>query len=771
MHTTRFHIAVRGFTTGKACFTAPARGNRGPRFLLLVLLALPGCFARAQDPRPAPAPVPVTLDTIVDTDIRNALAVPQTFWCSDGSLLLLDSRPAAAQRKLERMTISAGRRAPACDGEKALSSLKLLEGTSGLPETWTWPENFSQDGRLAVYNWGGDLYLLDLTNSVFTRLTKTPGAEKNPLFSPDGKKLSYVLNNNLRLADLESGSDRPLTTDGSETVLNGTLSWVYWEEIMGRRDTAAWWSPDSQALAFLQSDESKVELSVQPSFEPPTPKLIWQRYAKAGTPNPKVRAGVYLLKEQRIQWIDPGQPVPEYTLRLDWTPDSRQLAVQTAPRSQKSLHLHLADPQTGKCNLVLKEDSATFINPHNDLRFVNSGNQIIWPSERSGQYRYYLYNLDGTLVRPVETGNLVIRPSSGVAWVKGGIVGIDDRSLAMYFTATQGSPIAPGLFRVSWMGGPVEPLTRRPGTHRISMDPKCQYYLDEYSRASEPPGLWIFLTAGSPPMTLAQPGTARLKPFDLQAPHFLKIPAADNFPLPARLYRPANLAEGRKVPLIVHVYGGPSAPLVQDAWNRDALFINLLLSRGFAYIDIDNRSATGLSKTLEDSVYGKFMAGGEVEDIVAAVRWLKAKPWVDPDRVGVWGWSGGGTLTLQLLTRSKEFRAGISGAPVTDFRYYDTVISECYMGMPQDVPDQYRASAPANFAKDLSGRLLLIHGALDDNVHLQNSWRMVDELQKAGITFDLMIYPQDKHSVTSPAGRRHLHQTMLEFWERNLPGK
>jgi dipeptidyl-peptidase-4 len=346
-------------------------------------------------------------------------------------------------------------------------------------------------------------------------------------------------------------------------------------------------------------------------------------------------------------------------------------------------------------------------------------------------------------------------------------VAVDEAKHLVYFTATEGSPIAPGLWVTDWDGGAPRKLSGERGTHRIAFDTRARFYVDAFSTVATPPGSWVRGVDGTLVAELAAP-TAKLAPYELQHPEFSFIPAADGYPLPARLYRPRDFDPTRRYPVVIHVYGGPGAPQVNDAWDRDVFWVNMLLDRGFVYASIDNRCATGLSKTLEDTVYGKFMAGPEADDIAAAARWLKAQPWVDGAHVGVWGWSGGGTLTLQLLTHSTEFAAGIAGAAVTDFRYYDSKIPEAYLGLPQEAPDAYVASAAAASAGKLSGRLLLIHGGLDDNVQPQNAWRFAHELQKAGITFDMMIYPTEKHGVTSRDGRVHLHKTMLEFWERWL---
>jgi len=343
---------------------------------------------------------------------------------------------------------------------------------------------------------------------------------------------------------------------------------------------------------------------------------------------------------------------------------------------------------------------------------------------------------------------------------------VDEAGGWVYFTAVDGAPFAPALYRVSLAGGQAQRLSPPGGTHRVSLDPSATWVLDQVSSFGDPPSLVLVRADGSEPRVITPPNRELLTRFRLLTPAFLTIPAEDGFPLPATVVRPAKLRRGGRLPVIVYVYGGPSAPQVRDAWGRDLLWANLLASHGYAVVTIDNRSATGLSKTLEDTSHLKLMSAREVSDLEAAVRWLKAQSWVDPARVGVWGWSGGGTFTLQLMTHTREFRAGVAVAAVTDFRYYDTVWTERLLGLPADNPEGYRAGSPANFARDLHGRLLLIHGTYDDNVHPQNAWRMAWELQKAGIPFDMMIYPLEQHGLRGAT--RHVYQTMLEFWKRWL---
>lgn len=724
----------------------------------MVLVAVAAAAGAAQER--------VSLDTLVDRTIAEATGTPSYVWLDDGTALLYDRRVPASGRTLERLDPASGRRTPAVDQVKALASwAEALVGDEEAPPALPWPTEVHPSGRMALYEHVGDLFLLDLPSASVTRLTGTPAEETNPRLSPDGRAASYVRGSDLYVW-LDGQGERRLTHDGSSTLRNGSLSWVYWEEIFGREDVATWWSPDGTAIAFLQSDESGVSESVFPEFEPATPKVIRQRYPKAGEPNPTVRLGIVELAGGAITWVALAEPAPEYVVRVDWLRDSRRLAVQTLDRRQQNLHLYLVDRASGAARPVLHESSETNLNIHDDLRFLAGGERFLWVSERSGHACLYLYGVDGTLVRQLTRGPLHLRASSGVAWVRGGVVAVDEAEGWVYFTAVDRAPIAPALYRVRLAGGDVQRVSSPGGTHRVSLDPTGQWVLDQVSGFAEPPSLVRTRADGSDQRVVTPPHRDLISRFGLVTPTFVTIPAADGFSLPATVVRPAKTPRRARLPVILYVYGGPSAPQVRDAWGRDVLWANLLAAEGYAVVTVDNRSATGLSKTLEDTSYLKLMSALEVSDLGAAVRWLKRQPWVDPERLGVWGWSGGGTFTLQLMTHTREFKAGVAVAAVTDFRYYDTVWTERLLGLPEENPEGYRAGAPANAAKNLHGRLLLIHGTWDDNVHPQNAWRMARELQQAGVPFEMMIYPLEQHGIRGAT--RHVYQTMLEFWKRWL---
>jgi dipeptidyl-peptidase-4 len=717
----------------------------------------------------APAGNRLTLEWIFD-DGRRVATVPLHAWLPDGRLMLLDGRRPPAERAFEILDPATGARRNAFDMAAAVASLNALAPDSGVAQSLPWPEAFDAAGRRALYTFKGDLFVLDLAASRFARVTKTEAEEQSAQFSPDGRQLAFVRANDLYVADLDTLAETRVTSDGSETTLNGTLSWVYWEEIFGRRDIGYWWSPDSRALAYLQTDESPVGLSHYMDFRPDSaPRLIKQRYPKAGTPNPRVRVGLAEVGRGQTTWVSINDRPFEYVLRVKWLPDGRRVSVQTLTRDQKDSGLYFASRETGAATRILTETDPAWINIHDDLHFLADGKHFLWASERDGFYHLYRYTLDGKLVNQVTKGEWALASSGGGAfWVRQSVVGIDETNGWVYFTAQERSSVERHLYRIRLDGTGMTRLTAEPGTHRVSMPEGARFYLDNFSDIRTLPSLTLHRNDGARQLQLAAPRPELLARFDVQYPELLTIPASDGFPMPARLLKPRDFRPDRRYPVIMYVYGGPSAPSVANSWQGGQLLIDqLFLAEGFVLVTVDNRAATGISKRLENTIVNKGFEP-ETADLIDAARWLKKQPWVDPDRVGVWGWSGGGTMTLSLMTRSKEFRAGISGAPVTDWIYYDTKWAEALAGLPKENPEAYARASLVKRAGDLHGRLLIVHGTYDDNVHPQNTQAFADALIQSGKLFELMIYPMRKHGVGDIPGAMHLQRTMLDFWKRNL---
>jgi dipeptidyl-peptidase-4 len=316
----------------------------------------------------------------------------------------------------------------------------------------------------------------------------------------------------------------------------------------------------------------------------------------------------------------------------------------------------------------------------------------------------------------------------------------------------------------------MERLTGEDGTHRILFRGDGAYYLDSWSAIDQLPALTLRRPEGGEAVVVSPQRPERLEPFDLLPRELFTIKTSDGFPMPAMMLKPRGFDPATRYPVVIYVYGGPSAPSVSDSWGGGArdLYEQVLANEGFIVLRVDNRSAAAISKTLENSIVGNAYGSGELADLLDAVRWLKGQSYVDPDRVGIWGWSGGGSFTLLALTGSKEFRAGIAVAAVSDWRYYDTRWAEAIMKTPNANPEGYEKTSHVERAHNLSGRLLLVYGTYDDNVHPQNSWRFVNELIDSGITLDMMVYPMRKHGIKDDPAQKHLYTTMLEFWERNL---
>ena len=731
-------------------------------FTILALILFVSPYLLAQDKEE------ITVEWIYSNKSVEISSLPSFTWLNDGRVLLYDNRKPLKERTFEFLDPASGTRTPALNKEQALSSFKELSDKSFPQRLLFRPLSVDPQGQRVAYLYRGDIFVLELSTAQFIRVSETEEPEKSLHFSPDGKKLAYVRSNDLFIYDLDTRLEKQLTHDDSETLLNGTLSWVYWEEIFGRRDIGYWWSPDSTAIAFLQTDESPVGIAYFLDHRSIYPRLIEQRHSKTGTANPVVRVGIIDIGDGKTTWLGLSQDSYEYIIRVKWLPDSTKLSVQTMNRNQDHLDLYIADRSSGEATHTLTETNEGWINIHDDLHFLEDGKHFIWASERDGYNHLYLYTMDGKLVNQVTKGDWAIASSGGgVYWVRQAIAAIDEAKNWVYFTSLKESSLERHLYRVRLDGTELERLSKEAGTHGIVFSHDAMYYMDRYSNITSPPSLTLHKNDGTRISTLAKSRTVIPEKLDIRHPEIFTIPAEDGFPLPAQIYKPKDFDPNKKYPLILNVYGGPSAPEVKNSWHA-GYFEQILLRKGYLVASVDNRSATGISKTLENTILKNTMGDGELGDLVAAVKWLKAQPYIDPERVGIWGWSGGGTFTLLAMTRSQEFKAGIAVAAVTAWRYYDTIWAEALMKLPDENPEGYEKNDLNRYAKDLHGRLLIVHGTYDDNVHIQNIWTFVDELIKANKMFDLMIYPMRKHGIADRAARVHLYTKMLEFWEKNL---
>ena len=724
-------------------------------------LALAAAIAGAQQK------TEITVDWVFSDEARALTALPRTAWTAGNEALLLDPRAPKGERTLERLDPRTGKRTAAVDRAKAFASLESLAGKEAVPEALGWPDSLDRAGRRAAYLFAGDVYVLDLAASRFERVTRTPAQESIARLSPDGTRVAYVREHDLWSTDLAGRTETRLTADGSATVLNGSLSWVYWEEIFEHEEDGYWWSDDSSSIAFLRSDESPVSVMTWVDFKQPVPAVIHQRYPKAGGVNPEVRLGIVDVRSGAAVWLDRDRAPYEYILRVGWLPDSASVAVQTTNRAQTRLDLLFVDRKSGEAKRILSDNDEAWVTIH-DLRFLADG-RFVWSSERDGYTHLYLYSADGAVVNRLTSGEWSVRGSGSFYGAPLGAATVDEAGGWVYFTALEKASIERHLYRVRLDGSAFERVTREDGSHRVSLSPDRRFFLDAHSNHRTLPSLALRTAAGAPATVVAPPRTDLLAALDLEYPELTTVPAEDGFRLPARILRPKEFDPAKRYPVIVNPYGGPSAPTVRDAFGGGSgLFDQVLVRAGYVVVNIDNRSAAGIAKKLENPVVRRVWSDNELADVMAGVRWLKAQGWVDPERVGIWGWSGGGTFTVLAMTRTQEFKAGIAVAALVDGRFYDTKFEEAYMKTPADNPEGYEHIALHKRAADLHGRLMLVHGTYDDNVHPQNLWVMVDELVKAGKQFNMLVYPMRQHGISDEPAQKHLYAAMLEFWKTYL---
>jgi dipeptidyl-peptidase 4 len=633
------------------------------------------------------------------------------------------------------------------------------------PERFDWenrrvhdePIQWSPSGKDLLVSAGGDLFMWHLDTAKWDRLTATPVNERDPKLSPDGARVLFRRDHDLFILDLSSKQEKRLTTTGSDTLRNGELDWVYPEELdLG---TAYWWSGDSKWIAFLQFDVSREPLYPHADLRTYRAILEPQRYPQAGEPNPDVRLGVLPAAGGSVRWMNLGDTRDQYLIaRVRWMPDNRHVAVERLTRVQKKLDLLAADIDTGAAVSVLSESDPYWVNISDDLRFLKNGREFLWSSERDSGFRHlFLCSTDGKEQRQLTHGE----------WETRGIAGVDEAARRVYFLSAEASPIETQLYSVSFDGGDLRRVSREPGTHSVSMNPSADYFLDSYSSLQSPPRRVLRKANGDEWSIYREADRKTEEQYQIIPAETLKVKAADGkTDLYARLIKPAGFQAGRKYPAVVMVYGGPQAQSVRDSYSALS-WEQVLAQKGFVIWQVDNRGSAGRGHAFESVIYHK-LGGPELEDQRAGVAQLVAMGFVDPQKIGIYGWSYGGFMTTNaMLNASDLFHAGIAGAPVTNLANYDTIYTERYMGLPQDNPEGYKGTNLPLKAANLKGPFMLVHNINDDNVLFQNTLQLVDALERADRHFELMIYPQKGHGVTGPV-RKQMLEAMTAFFEREL---
>ena len=620
--------------------------------------------------------------------------------------------------------------------------------------------DWDSQGKVILAPVEGDLFVYDVAAGAARQLTRSPADEIDAKVSPKGRFVSFVRDDNLYIVPTAGGAERALTEGGTELKSWGTAEFIAQEEM--DRHTGYWWSPDDSRIAMAFVDQTPVDVVERPEVNATGAKVVPQRYPRPGRPNARVDLYIQPLDGPRVK-VDLGADADVYLARVNWSKDGKVLYVQREARDQRRLDLLAIDPATGKGKVILTETNPHWVDLTDDFRPLRDGS-FLWSSEATGWRHLYLYGPDGKLVRKVTSGE----------WPVEQIEGVDETTATVIFSAHKDTPLERRIYSVSY-AKPGEPkaLTPAGGQWSVTVAETGGAFAGTYNDPKTPPQTALYRADGTRVRWIEENALKAGHPFwpyvdHLREPQFGTTKAADGQTLHWSLRTPAGFDPAKKYPVIVQVYGGPGSALVQKAWAAPE--DQLLLDAGFILFKLDNRGTPNRYAAFKTAI-DRRMGQLEVEDQIAGARYLQTLPYVDANRIGVTGWSYGGYMTLLLLTApDTPFKAGVAGAPVTDWRLYDTHYTERFMGTPQDNAKGYAATEVVSRLPRLApNALLLMHGMADDNVTFDHSTRVLFALQAAGTPFETMVYPGLRHrGGWTPKNRMHRTLQTLDFFERKL---
>jgi dipeptidyl-peptidase 4 len=728
----------------------------------LALLAV-----RSSAQQPAGTGKALTVERIYSQPSLNGHATKGLAWTTDSKgLSFFETKGVGKGEKTELWLMDAanGERKMVLSNEKLESILpaepKHETQATGLGRRAPAQYQWSPDGKAILFQGPTALAWLELQTGASKTLISGKAAIADPKISPDGRYVSFVREHNLWLVNVADGKESAFTTGGTEEVRKGELDWVYPEELEIK--TAYWWAPDSSAIAYLEMDERKVSQYPMVDFASPRGEAEMQRYPVAGGANPVVRVLVAPVKGGSEHVMDTGAETDIYVARVNWLTDSKRVAIQRLNREQTQLDLLIADAATGKSGVALAEKDAYWINVSDDLYFLKDGKRFIWSSERTGWRHLYLYDLDGKPLAQLTSGEWEVTSLDAVDESKG------DFGFA-YFTATQRSTYNRDIFRVNLIGSNFSRLSKEEGTHAPVFSPNAAAYYETFSDTTAPPREDLFKADGSHVAVINENKSAELAEYHLSPVEFLTLKSHDGVLLGAMMIKPQNFDPQKKYPVIVHTYGGPHVQMVRNNWGGSVfLWHQLMAQKGYIIFTLDNRGSEGRGHLFEEPLHFR-LGAQELSDQRDGVAYLKAQPYVDANRIGIWGWSYGGHMTLHAMFEAgDDFKVGFAGGPVTDWHYYDTIYTERYLGLPQKNEQGYEASSPIKYASKLKGKLLIAHGTGDDNVHFANTLDVLNDLIAAGKSVEVMPFPGRGHGVGDPPARRVLMKRVTQFFLDNL---
>ena len=625
-----------------------------------------------------------------------------------------------------------------------------LDETKALITTET--KNIYRRSFSAVY------YLLDIKTGQLQSLDDQHSPQTLAEYSPDGKKVSYIYENNIFIKDLSTGKITQITKDGSKNkIINGTTDWVYEEEFAITKGYD--WSPDSKSIAFLKFDESGVKEFTMTYYNELYPDLYTFKYPKAGEDNSKVTAIMYHIEKDTTSLINLGEY--EYIPRLKWSGSENKLIIQTLNRHQNNLKYHLVSMDDIGVNtkVFFEENSETYVEVDDNLLILNDGESILRTSEIDGHNHIYSLRFDGSSTQ-ITTGK----------WDVIEFLGVDDKNTTIYYTSAEAGAIHKGIYKIDVTGKKKTPISLETGSNDAEFSNGMNYFIKTYSNANTPPVFTLCNNKGKELTNLENNSALnkRLSKYTLSKKLFVKFKGAEQ-DLNGWIIKPANFDPSKKYPIYINIYGGPGSNMVSDSWGDvNYMYHQLLVENGYIVVSVDPRGTMYRGEAFKKSTYlqlGKL----ETEDFIAVAKELQRYNYVDASRIGIMGWSYGGFMTSLAMTKGAEiFKMGIAVAPVTNWRYYDNIYTERFMRTPQENEDGYDSNSPINFVEKLKGKYLLIHGAGDDNVHYQNTMEMIGAMVAADKQFDLFIYPNKNHGIYGGNTRNHLFNMMFEYTLKNL---
>ncbi len=614
-------------------------------------------------------------------------------------------------------------------------------------------------------------------NSVTEELKplSTYGPQQGATFSPDGNRCAFVRDNNIFIKNLKFGSESQITFDGKKNkIINGIPDWVYEEEFgdytaKNGYNKALWWSPDSKFLAFLRFDESEVPLFSMPLFAGAAPELSEYKlypgidsfkYPVAGQKNSVVTAHCFEIRSRATIKMKTGDDTDVYIPRLKWTPDGKDLAIMRLNRLQNELNILYANPYTGDSKIFLTEKNKKYINENflDDFVFLNDG-RIVLISERDGWSHLYLYDKHGFEIRQLTSGKFDVTA----------FYGYNATNKVFYYQAAAESPLRREVYYVSEDGKKRGKISAMEGTNRADFSKNFNYYVNYFSTAKTPAYITIHDKKGNELRKLQDNTVLKntVEVLDVSLKTFFQFTTTNGDVLNGYMIRPKGFNPSKKYPVVITQYSGPNSQSVTDSWGRLG-WNQYLAQEGFLVVCVDPRGTAVRGEAFRKCTYMQ-LGRYESDDMVEAAKYLGTLSYVDKDNIGIFGWSYGGFVTLLTLEKGGNlFKAGIAVAPVTSWRYYDTVYTERYMRTPDENPDGYDDNSPLYHTGDITGRLLIIHGSADDNVHAQNTFEFTERMVQSGIQFDMAIYTNRNHGIYGGNTTMHLYNRMTNFFKQNL---